>query len=368
MAAIGSPNAALGCDELGSGDLPVGGGKAEQDLARGRGGLPQVLARIGHRAAAERAGVEGADVGVPHHEPDRGEGNPQLLGDAQGERSPVVLPDVDLAREGRHRSVGADVEPGTRTRRPAARRLRIALRLSRLPDHDQPLGEDIEVVPLLRGGQVPRAPGPGRLRRLAGASRERSGPGQAVRVPRQLRRAAHGAQDAWVRATAADIALQGRLDPRVVGIGVLREQRDRAHDHAGRAVAALEGSDLDEGALHRMQAAVARQALDGGDDVAGRVRGADRARSNRLTVEEHRAGAARALAATRLRAGQPELLAEGVEETSIRRHEGPARVAPIHDDLERRVSVCSSLRARCWTWPSAALDPPMAALLLSTPR
>ena len=118
-AVVGYPNAAVGCTELGRADAPSGGGEAQQVLAGGRGGLPQVLARIGHRAAAERADVEGADVGVAHHEVDRSEGNTQLLGDAHRERSPVVLPDVHLTGEGHHRSVGADVDPRPRARRPA---------------------------------------------------------------------------------------------------------------------------------------------------------------------------------------------------------------------------------------------------------
>ena len=118
----------------------------------------------------------------------------------------------------------------------------------------------------------------------------------------------------------------------VVRIGVPLQQRHRAHDHAGRAVAALEGADLDEGALHRMQAAAARQSFDGGDGAAGNVGDARLAGPRGRTVEEHGAGAARTLAATRLRAGQPELLAEHVEQTPIRLERQLAR-HPIHDDL-----------------------------------
>ncbi len=70
-AAVGLPDAAVGCHELRGCGVPSGGGKAEQAFARGRGDLPQELAGIGHRAATERADVEGADVGVAHHEPDR---------------------------------------------------------------------------------------------------------------------------------------------------------------------------------------------------------------------------------------------------------------------------------------------------------
>jgi hypothetical protein len=122
------------------------------------------------------------------------------------------------------------------------------------------------------------------------------------------------------------------LPSSAVLIGVPLQQRDRAHDHAGRAVAALEGADLDEGALHRMQAAAARQPLDGGDGPAGNVREADLAGPRGRTVEENGAGAARTLAAARLRAGQPELLAEHVQQTPIRLERHLAR-HPIHDDL-----------------------------------
>jgi hypothetical protein len=159
--------------------------------------------------------------------------------------------------------------------------------------------------------------GLGRQGQPAGASRQRLEPGPAVRIPRQLGRAAHRAQDAGVRAAAADIARQGRLDLRVVRIGVLLQQRDRAHDHAGRAVAALEGSD---------------QSFDGGDGVAGNVGDARLAGPHGLTVEQYGAGAARTLAAARLRPCQPEFLAERVEQTPIRLERQFTR-HPIHDDL-----------------------------------
>jgi hypothetical protein len=118
----------------------------------------------------------------------------------------------------------------------------------------------------------------------------------------------------------------------VVRIAVLLQQCDRAHDHPGRAVAALESSDFEEGALDRMEVAVAWQSLDGADGMAGRVCRADLTGSNRRTIEEHGTGAACTLAAAWLGAGELELLAEHVEQTPIWLGRQLAS-QPIHDDL-----------------------------------
>ncbi len=68
-----------------------------------------------------------------------------------------------------------------------------ARRLARLQDHDQPLGQDVEVVALLGGGQVPGLPWPRRQAERAGAGRERLEPGQdrpAFRASSAARRTA----------------------------------------------------------------------------------------------------------------------------------------------------------------------------------
>src|ERR1700682_4333649 len=70
--------------------------------------------------------------------------------------------------------------------------------------------------------------------------------------------------DALVGSTAADIGHR-RVD---IGIGRLRrllEQGSRRHHHAALAIAALRHVEVEPGLLHRVQLAVLRQRLDGGD-------------------------------------------------------------------------------------------------------
>ena len=94
---------------------------------------------------------------------------------------------------------------------------------------------------------------------------------------------------------------------------------DRRHDLARRAVAALQGVVVDEGLLHRMQRAV------GGDRPSIVVTSRPSAWTARRqaghdapAVEMHRAGAALAVVAALLGAGQRELLAQHVEQRGAR--------------------------------------------------
>ena len=146
----------VGRDELAGRDVPARGGEAEQVLACRRRGPAKLLAGIRHRAAPERAPVPRAQVRVAHHQADRREGHPQLLGDSQRERGAVVLPDIDLPGEGGDHAVGADVQPGIRARRPVGR----VRRLPGLQDDHEALREHVEVVPLRGAGQVPGSPRP----------------------------------------------------------------------------------------------------------------------------------------------------------------------------------------------------------------
>ena len=105
-----------------------------------------------------------------------------------------------------------------------------------------------------------------------------------------------GIDDGLIAGAAADVA-GNRLDHLFARRrGHLVEQRLGGHQHAGRAVAALGGEAVHEGLLQGMEMAVADAAyrldgpaLDGlGEDQAGKLR---------LAVDQHRAGAAGALAA-----------------------------------------------------------------------
>ena len=79
---------------------------------------------------------------------------------------------------------------------------------------------------------------------------------------------------------------------------------DRAHQHAGRAEAALQAVILVKRELHRMQRAGLAKALDGGDARAIDRDRKQRAAFHRAVVHVHDAGAALAGIAADMRAGQ----------------------------------------------------------------
>src|SRR3546814_13429091 len=98
-----------------------------------------------------------------------------------------------------------------------------------------------------------------------------------------------GADDALVAAAAADVALHPLEDLLVAGAGRCRQQRGRLHDLAGLAEAALRHVHVAPGDLDRV-VAVGRQAFDGGEGGALRVRPRGLAAQHRLRPEERRVG------------------------------------------------------------------------------
>ena len=126
----------------------------------------------------------------------------------------------------------------------------------------------------------------------------------------------HRLDDVVVAGAAAEVALEALAHLGLGRVRVLVEQRDRRHDHARRAEAALQAVVLLERLLHRVQLAVGGQALDGGDLGAVGLDGEHRARLHRLAVEQHGARAARRRVAADVGAGEPE-----------RRRGGSARAA-----------------------------------------
>src|SRR5690606_21462147 len=81
----------------------------------------------------------------------------------------------------------------------------------------------------------------------------------------------------------------------------------------GRAVAALGGEAVHEGALQRMEIGAGGEAGGGGDRSALDGLGEGQARELRLAVDEDRAGAAGALSAAELRGEVPDATAQHVE-------------------------------------------------------
>ena len=102
-----------------------------------------------------------------------------------------------------------------------------------------------------------------------------------------------------------------------VGFAVFVQQRQRGHDHARRAVAALQCAHVPERLLQRVQLAVAREALDGRDLLAGEVADFPLARARRLAIDQDGAGAALAFAAAVLAAGQIEIVAQHAEQRAL---------------------------------------------------
>ena len=142
--------------------------------------------------------------------------------------------------------------------------------------------------------------------------------------------------DVRIGRAAAQVAAHVFADFGVaLGVAFL-DAGDRRHDLAGRAVAALEGVVIDEGLLHRMQRAVRLgEAFDGGDLLALDARGERQARQHAAAVDQHRAGAALAMVAALLGAGQADVLAQRVEQRGPHvERQLMALAVDAHRDLE----------------------------------
>src|SRR5204863_9758251 len=123
----------------------------------------------------------------------------------------------------------------------------------------------------------------------------------------------------------------------------------------GRAVAALQGVRLGEGLAQAGHGGVVVEALDGADmrAVAGHRIGD--AGAGDLAVDLHRAGAADAVLAAEVRAGEQELLAQEIGQVRARGHvdlddlavdgEGDARHAASTWAMARRTATARSLRS-----------------------
>ena len=115
-------------------------------------------------------------------------------------------------------------------------------------------------------------------------------------------RAMDGFADALVGATAADVAAHGLVDVGVGGLGLFREQRDRGHDLAGLAVAALGNIFLDPCFLHGVTA-IGGKAFDGSDLFAGYIGNRQHAGARHFAVDVHGTGSALHDAAAEFRPG-----------------------------------------------------------------
>src|SRR5215210_3491299 len=154
-----------------------------------------------------------------------------------------------------------------------------------------------------------------------------------------------GLHDVLVACAAAQVPFQAIPYLLLRRVGILSQQADGGHDHAWRAVAALETVRLVESLLHRMPQAVLRDAPDGGDLVPVGLHRKDRARLDRLTVDVDRAGPATGRVAPRVHAPDPKVLPEMMEQQQPRFHLGHVGVS-VHRHLDPTQPSLLSLK---WT-------------------
>src|SRR5215510_11688821 len=126
--------------------------------------------------------------------------------------------------------------------------------------------------------------------------------------------------DVVVAGTAADVAFQLMANGVLVEIVALAvHDVDRRHDHARRAIAALQAMVLAECLLHRMQASARLgEPLDGGDVGALDLPGEYGARLHRLAVHVNHASTALRGIAAHMRAGEPQVLAQELHQERAR--------------------------------------------------
>src|SRR3712207_5402275 len=101
-----------------------------------------------------------------------------------------------------------------------------------------------------------------------------------------------GLDDVLVARAAAQVALEPFPDLLFGRVRLLLEEAYGGHDHARRAVAALEAVRLVEGLLHRVPEPVLRNALHRRDLMPVGLHRKDRAGLDRLTVHQDRASSA----------------------------------------------------------------------------
>ena len=134
----------------------------------------------------------------------------------------------------------------------------------------------------------------------------------------------------------------------------LLQHADCGADLAGRAVAALESVVLNEGLLHRVQAANGAQALDGGDFRPVLHHREHEAAVDALAVEQHRARPALPMVAALLRTGELQPLAEEVEERLPRLHLQRPRL-PVDRQGDRYARVARREVQRCGAHEAGSL-------------
>ena len=292
----------------------MGGAHVEQHATR-FGGHPPHRPAVGlDRIRAAGAALVRGDVGAPHHAGGALVGEVELRGHHLAERRAGALPEVGLADVEGRGVVGPDRDP----------RIQLA-----------EVGIGIRAG-ALRGGELgaePEAGGAGD-REGAQADDQHAAGRQEVATRRAAHRATSfrpGLPPGRGRAAGVGHAPDRRLDA-VVGhapaqrvghaftdlgvgrMGVLVEERLGGEDLAVLAEAALWDLLVDPRHLQRVELAALCQPFEGGDLGALEGRHRPRAGSHGITLDQDRAGAALPEPAPEPRPGDPDVVAEHVEQ------------------------------------------------------
>ena len=135
-----------------------------------------------------------------------------------------------------------------------------------------------------------------------------------LRLLQLLRRVLNRLDDLVVAGAAAEVAGDAPADLFFGRVGVLLEQVLGAHDHARRAIAALQAVLLPEALLQGMELGAVRQPLDRLEALAIGLHGEGSAALDRAAVHQHGAGAAAGGVAADVGAGQVEHFADEVHQ------------------------------------------------------
>src|SRR5690606_40198242 len=164
-------------------------------------------------------------------------------------------------------------------------------------------GRGGQLVPVLRGRRVPvRRRGRG----WRGRWRLRAYGVGLDAGAQHLGRAFDGLVDLRVSRATAEVAGECFTDLLTVGQRVAEQEPVSGHQNAGRAEPALRGAAVGEGGLERVRLPRPGEAFDGGDLAAHGLEDGREAGEDGLAVDEDGAGAAVALVASLLGAGQAE--------------------------------------------------------------
>src|ERR1700722_9504676 len=150
--------------------------------------------------------------------------------------------------------------------------------------------------------------------------------------PHPSRRIERGYDDVLIAGAAAQIAGNTDADVFLGRVGIVAQELDQRGQNARRAEAALQAVMLVECLLQRMQGLrVGCDTLDRHDLVAVGLHREHQARSRRIAVEQNGAGAAHAVLAAKMSAGEAQLMAQEIRKRHAHRH-GRLVALAVHGD------------------------------------